>query len=256
MGDVEVDLAKRRVRERVWTALERSGATPGDAHERIPDFHGADEAAGRLAELPEWRNAHVVKAVPDKPQRSVRAKALEQGKTLYMAAPKLAAPRPFVLLDPATLPVTPWEAASRRVAMQTGQPVELADMRPVDLVVCGSVAVNDRGTRLGKGAGYSDIEVALLHEAGLIGPHTMIVTTVHPLQVVDDELPETAHDFSVDLIVTPDMLIRCGPPRRPRGVDWSVLSEDQIAAIPVLAAPAGSRVGRHARADQRAVGST
>jgi NAD(P)-dependent dehydrogenase (short-subunit alcohol dehydrogenase family) len=35
-------------------------------------------------------------------------------------------------------------------------------MRPVNLVVCGSVAVNRRGVRLGKGAGYSDIEVALL----------------------------------------------------------------------------------------------
>ena len=47
------------------------------------------------------------------------------------------------------------------------------------MVVCGSVAVNRRGARLGKGAGYSDIEVALLQEAGLIGPSTVIVTTVH-----------------------------------------------------------------------------
>jgi 5-formyltetrahydrofolate cyclo-ligase len=46
----------------------------------------------------------------------------------------------------------------------------VADMRPVDIVVCGSVAVNRQGARLGKGAGYSDIEVALLQEAGLIGP--------------------------------------------------------------------------------------
>lgn len=52
------------------------------------------------------------------------------------------------------------------------------------MVVCGSVAVNRRGTRLGKGAGYSDIEVALLQEAGLIGPSTVIMTTVHPPQVV------------------------------------------------------------------------
>ena len=48
------------------------------------------------------------------------------------------------------------------------------------------MAVNRDGTRLGKGPGYSDLEVALLAEAGLIGPATVIVTTVHPLQVLDD----------------------------------------------------------------------
>jgi 5-formyltetrahydrofolate cyclo-ligase len=32
---------------------------------------------------------------------------------------------------------------------------------------------------------------------------TTIATTVHRLQVVDAELPESGHDFRVDLIVTP-----------------------------------------------------
>jgi 5-formyltetrahydrofolate cyclo-ligase len=104
------------------------------------------------------------------------------------------------------------------------------------LVICGSVAVNRAGARLGKGAGYSDIEVALLQEAGLIGPNTTIVTTVHPLQVVDTDLPETAHDFSVDLIVTTSEVITCGPARRPPGIIWEHLSPEKIAAIPPLAA--------------------
>jgi 5-formyltetrahydrofolate cyclo-ligase len=109
-------------------------------------------------------------------------------------------------------------------------------MRPVDMVVCGSVAVNRDGTRLGKGAGYSDLEVALLGEAGLISPGTLIVTTVHPLQIVGEPIPETGHDFSVDLIVTTRDLIRCGPPRRPARLDWDQLPASMIAAIPVLAA--------------------
>jgi 5-formyltetrahydrofolate cyclo-ligase len=113
-------------------------------------------------------------------------------------------------------------------------------MRRVDLVVCGSVAVNRRGTRLGKGAGYSDIAVALLQEAGRIGPSTVIVTTVHPLQVIDDAMPETEHDFSVDLIVTPDEVIECEPPRRPTGLYWNNLTAAKIAAIPVLAARAAA----------------
>jgi 5-formyltetrahydrofolate cyclo-ligase len=113
-------------------------------------------------------------------------------------------------------------------------------MRRVDMVVCGSVAVNRRGTRLGKGAGYSDIEVALLQEAGRIGPSTLIVTTVHPLQVLDEPMPETEHDFSVDLIVTPDEVIACEPQRRPSGLYWNSLTAAKIAAIPVLAARAAA----------------
>jgi 5-formyltetrahydrofolate cyclo-ligase len=108
-------------------------------------------------------------------------------------------------------------------------------MRPVDMVVCGSVAVNGDGTRLGKGAGYSDLEVGLLTEAGLIGPATVIVTTVHPLQVLDEPIPEAGHDFSVDLIVTASDVIRCGPSRRPAGLDWDQLPARMIASIPVLA---------------------
>lgn len=60
-----------------------------------------------------------------------------------------------------------------------------------------------RRDRIGKGAGYSDIEVALVHNAGLLRPDTLIATTVHPLQVLNKELPATDHDFQLDLIVTP-----------------------------------------------------
>ena len=56
-----------------------------------------------------------------------------------------------------------------------------------------------------------------------------------PAPVLDDPLPETLHDFSVDLIVTPDEVIECSRQRRPTGLDWSHLTAAQIAAIPVLA---------------------
>jgi 5-formyltetrahydrofolate cyclo-ligase len=230
-----VDAAKHAARERVWALLEREHAAPPGVHGRIPAFVGAQEAADRLAGLPAWRDARVVKAVPDTAQEPVRARALREGKFLYMAVPKLAQQQPFYEIDPSTLEVSPEEAASKRVAATVGRQVGVEAMRPVDLIVCGSVAVDRRGVRLGKGAGYSDIEVALLQEAGLIGPNTRIVTTVHSLQVVEDELPETVHDFSVDVIVTPEEVIMCGNPRRPRGVLWDELDPDKIAAIPVLA---------------------
>ena len=72
------------------------------------------------------------------------------------------------------------------VAETVARKVGVEEMQPVDLIICGSVAVNRRGVRLGKGAGYSDIEFALLQEAGLLRPETTIVTTVHSLQVVHE----------------------------------------------------------------------
>lgn len=240
MASVEIDRSKQEVREQIWTLLEQQHAVPSGVHGRIPAFSGSEAAAARLAALPAWQAAQVIKAVPDKAQLPVRVRALTEGKLLYMAVPRLAEKLPFYLLDPKSLTVPPAEAASSRVAATVARKVDVDQMQPVDLVICGSVAVNRAGVRLGKGAGYSDIEVALLQEAGLIGPATIIVTTVHALQVVDEYLPEAEHDFSVDLIVTPDEAIPCHPPRRPRGLIWENLSAEKIAAIPVLAARAST----------------
>ncbi|MGH8902610.1 MAG: 5-formyltetrahydrofolate cyclo-ligase [Egibacteraceae bacterium] len=241
MANLDIERDKQACRERVWALLEREHAAPPGVRGRIPAFFGADAAADRLATLPAWQAARVVKAVPDKAQLPVRARALAEGKLLYMAVPKLADALPFYLLDPKSLAVPPAEAASSHVAATFARKVDVDEMRPVDVVICGSVAVNRAGVRLGKGAGYSDIEVALLQEAGLIGPATTIVTTVHDLQMVDGKLPETEHDFSVDLIVTPNEVIACQPSRRPQGLVWQDLSAEKIAAIPVLAARARAR---------------
>jgi 5-formyltetrahydrofolate cyclo-ligase len=239
----EADATKQQIRKRMWDLLERERAVEPGVHGYIPAFKGADAAAQRLASLPVWQAAQVIKSVPDRAQQPVRERALLDGKLLYMAVPMLADELPFYLLDPRRIAVTAAEAASRTTAAEVAPKVSVEEMRPVDIVVCGSVAVNRDGARLGKGAGYSDIEIALLQEAGLISPTTVIATTVHPMQVVHEPLPESEHDFSVDLIVTPDEVIECGPPRRPSGLYWDHLTEDKIAAIPVLNMRATARRG-------------
>ena len=222
--------AKKSVRERVWALLEREGASrfPG-ARGRIPNFRDAEAAAARLAELPEWQSAQAVKSNPDAPQLPVRRAARKDGKTLYMAVPRLRDEKPFVRVrsDPTI-----------KRALAEGEPVAVGEMEPIDLVVCGTVAVNPAGVRIGKGGGYSDLEFALLVEEGLVGERTTIVTTVHPLQVLDEELPETEHDFRVDLIVTPDEVVRTPGGNRPPGILWDHLDPEKIDAIPVLAARA------------------
>jgi 5-formyltetrahydrofolate cyclo-ligase len=217
---------KEAARERIWALLERERAArfPG-ARGRIPNFVGAERAAARLAELPEWHAARVVKANPDSPQLPVRRRALADGKLVYMAVPRLTEEKPFVRLR---------SDATIKGAMREGTPTAVEEMEPVGLVACGTVAVNGDGVRIGKGGGYSDLEFALLVASGRVGERTRIATTVHALQVLDEPLPETEHDFRVDVIVTPEEVIWTPGGHRPRGILWSDLDEDKIAAIPVL----------------------
>jgi 5-formyltetrahydrofolate cyclo-ligase len=230
-----IQSSKQAIRQRVWDLLQaRSAVRDPDVHGRIPDFIGSAQAAEQLASVPAWKAARVVKAVPDKAQLPVRARALSEGKLVYMAVPKLAELRPFYLLDPAHLTRSPDEAATSRIAATDAPKVSISELRPINLVVCGSVAVNRRGERIGKGAGYTDLEVALLHDAGLLGPHTVIATTVHPLQVLDEPLPTTDHDFDVDLIATPEEVIHCHPSRRRTGILWNHLPAEYIDTIPIL----------------------
>ncbi|WP_329220021.1 5-formyltetrahydrofolate cyclo-ligase [Streptomyces microflavus] len=231
-----LDEAKQAVRTRIWSTLTTADAVhDASVHGRIPNFKGSGEAAARLARLPAWQGASVVKAVPDMAQLPVRVRALEEGKTVYMAVPKLATLKPFYLLDPTTLTVPPIEAAQSRVAAAIAPTVEVDALRPLDLIILGSVAVNRDGARIGKGAGYSDIEFALLAEAGLVTAETVVVTTVHALQVTEIPIPTTEHDVSVDLIVTPDETIACASRHRPTGIDWASLTAEKIGAIPALA---------------------
>jgi 5-formyltetrahydrofolate cyclo-ligase len=231
--------AKAGLRRQVWSAMQQAGVArfPG-AEGRIPNFIGAERAADRLRGTQEWHNAATLKANPDSPQLPVRQRALEDGKTVFMAAPRLAADRPFLVLEPAALSVAPRLAASISGAARHGHPVGLDALQPVDLVIAGCVAVSSDGARLGKGGGFSDLEYALAYQAGLIGPWTVVATTVHDVQVLDDgQIPTTGHDFRLDLVVTPLRIIRCHrPPGRPStpGIRWSELTEDKVRSIPLL----------------------
>lgn len=93
-----------------------------------------------------------------------------------------------------------------------------------------------RGVRIGKGGGFSDLEFALLVEHGLVSDETTIATTVHDLQLLDEDLPETKHDFRVDVIVTPTTTVHTRRRRRPPGIVWDQLDPEKIESIPVLAA--------------------
>lgn len=230
---------KWAIREEVWTALETARVVRGrTVHDKIPHFIGCDDAALQVTELPEWQAARAVKSNPDQAQRPLRQLALEQGKLLYMAVPRLKNERVFIELDPTRPEVDPKKASTISGASRVGRPVYVAEMQPVDLVVSGSVAVNRQGVRIGKGGGFADLEYGLAAAAGILRPDTPVISTVHPMQVLAEDLPWTQHDVPLDFVVTVDEIIRCdrnsGDLPRPKGIYWEDLDERKIRSIPLL----------------------
>ncbi len=151
-----------------------------------------------------------------------------------MAVPRLRDEECFLRLDPAEIEDVD-HAATIGGSSEVGDRVGPEEMESVDLIVSGSVAVTERGARIGKGEGYSDLEFAILREFGLVDDETTTVTTVHEIQVVDEAVPTSDHDVPMDLLVTPDRTVRTtASGSKPAGIAWDELDDERIEEIPVL----------------------
>ncbi|WP_144921140.1 5-formyltetrahydrofolate cyclo-ligase [Halorubrum salsamenti] len=263
---------KQAVREAVWDAFEERGEArfPFPPHDRIPNFAGADAACDRLTETDAWATATTLKCNPDAPQLPVRRAALRDGKTVYVAQPRLRDPDPFLRLDLDAIEADDAaidDATTVSGISAHGTPVPPEDVPHVDLVIAGSVGVTTDGARIGKGEGYSDLEWGVLSELGAVDSEalrasgsrtrsdddaTAVATTVHGLSVLDGpespiadpaDLPAPdAHDVPLDLVVTPERTIRTETPyARPEGIDWDALDDEKLDAIPVLSERAPGR---------------
>ena len=225
--------AKEAARRFAWDRLAATGAArePLPPHGRIPNFSGARLAAARLFEETPWRAARALKVNPDAPQRAVRLEGLLRGIRVYVPTPRLTGG--FLLLDPARIPAEHYgAAASRATMMRWAEPVALAALPHFDGIVTGCAAVTLAGRRCGKGAGYSDLEYAILRELG--HDPVPVATTVHDLQIVD-EFPVESTDLPLSLICTPTRTWHVAAPLAvPSGIEWARLNEAAIARMPVL----------------------
>ncbi|MCX8191554.1 MAG: 5-formyltetrahydrofolate cyclo-ligase, partial [Nitrososphaerales archaeon] len=203
-----MDKSKEEIRKRIWDEMERRGIArfPKPIYGRIPNFVGAERAASRLIELPEFKDAKVVKVNPDTPQRMVRYYTLTHGKLLLTPTPRLK--QGFILLDASKIPHGKlMDASTISGSFIYGERVDLKSLPRVDFIVMGSVAVSLTGCRLGKGGGYGEIEYAILRELKCVDETTPIATTVHDIQIVNN-IPLDEYDVTLDIIVTPTRTIR------------------------------------------------
>ncbi|XP_042708045.2 methenyltetrahydrofolate synthase domain-containing protein isoform X6 [Chrysemys picta bellii] len=210
---------------------------PRPVHHRIPNFKGASHAASRLPGLQEFKTAKTIKINPDAPQKTARFLTLEARKTLLVPTPRLRTGLFNKIVPPpgATKEILRICATSQGIK-DYSVPIGLDAKVQVDLVVVGSVAVSEKGWRIGKGEGFADMEYAMMMSMGAIREDTPVVTIVHDCQVVDiaEELLDD-HDLTVDYILTPTRTIKTGCKRpKPQGIIWHKISYEMLERIPIL----------------------
>ena len=238
MNDV-IDL-KAKLREEVWRRMERYeiATAPRPCYGKIPSFLGSRVAAMKLVRRSFFREAEVIYSTPDLPQRHVREAALQAGKTLIMATPFFRGG--FLVVDGTNVPKRRWSyAATLRGAAIYGRRVRLPEGLKIDVFLVGSVAVDEKGGRLGRGDGLHDLEYAVLRELRLVDDETIVATTVHDVQIVE-RIPMLYHDVPVDYIATPRRIIKAESyHRKPRGVFWDLVDSELMNRMPILKVLAG-----------------
>ncbi|KAM9374079.1 methenyltetrahydrofolate synthase domain-containing protein [Phaethornis superciliosus] len=231
--------SKQDIRQQVWDYLEGSDLAefPRPVHRRIPNFKGSQQACCSIKELDVFRRASEIKVDPDKPLEGVRLAALQARKTLLVPTPRLRTGLFNRIVPPAaaTKEILRICATSQGVK-EYSVPVGLDGKARVDLVVVGSVAVSEKGWRIGKGEGYADMEYAMMVSMGAVQEDTPVITIVHDCQVLDiaEELLGD-HDLTVDYILTPSRTIKTNCKRpKPQGIIWHKVSYEMLEKIPIL----------------------
>lgn len=230
---------KLSFRLQTWEKLEKMEQVvfPRPCKFRIPRFKGENEAVEKLAELDAFKESKVVKVNLDKAHERVRLEVIQSGKSLIAGTPGLKE-AVFLLMRP------PMEAnklanrlaASRIGIRHLGSALDFYSGVKAELVVLGSVAVDRKGHRIGKGEGFTDLEYAILSKLGIIDPEATIVTVVHDLQVYE-ELPESIFkpwDVPVDIIVTPTQVIHIEKKLPRPSLQWNLLSNRRVNDIPII----------------------
>ncbi|XP_063044035.1 methenyltetrahydrofolate synthase domain-containing protein isoform X1 [Engraulis encrasicolus] len=227
------------IRQKVWDYIEANDLAnfPRPVHNRIPNFKGAHGACNKVSELEVFGKTEEVKVDPDKPLEGARLLVLEAKKTLLVPTPRLRTGLFNKIVPPQGASKEDLRVCSTSQGVKDfSVPIGLDAKVKVDLVVVGSVAVSEKGYRIGKGEGFADMEYGMMVAMAAVDESTVVVTVVHDCQVVDipEELIES-HDLTVDYILTPTRVIQTGCTRaKPPGIIWSKVDAEMLAKIPIL----------------------
>lgn len=229
-----IPMNKQEIREHVWEQMmnEKVARFPFPIKGRIPNFKGAEAAAEWIRQTELYKQATIIKVNPDSPQLPLRASILADGKILFVPTPRLK--DGFIQVKPEWVPPNEYrKAASLTHIKSYGKVIPLKDLPQIDLMVMGSVAVDRKGRRIGKGAGYADREYAILRE--LVQKEMPIFTTIHSSQLIETDLPLNPYDVTMDYIATEKELIPTHSTHpKPTGILWDQVPDTDLSDMPIL----------------------
>lgn len=242
--DKPKEVTKRSIRVETWQKIKEQKLSPLrrfiTVFNRIPNFIGADKAAELLAETEEFKAANSIMVNIDLAQEQVKLEVIKARKTLFVSATQKSNNiyAKIKNCDPDDVDL----AAQKKIIKLHGpedtfEEIDIDGIEKLDMVIVGSCAVSRQGHRIGKGNGYVDLDIGIQTQLGIITKDTLLVTTVHDVQVYDT-LPENlfqSYDLPLDLIVTPTEVIRVKQRlARPTGIEWNLLSSRRLEIVPVL----------------------
>ncbi|XP_021699647.1 methenyltetrahydrofolate synthase domain-containing protein [Aedes aegypti] len=241
--DKPKEVTKRSIRLETWQKIKDQKLTPlrrFSVFNKIPNYIGAEKAAELLAETEEFKKANSIKVNIDLAQEPVKLEVVKAKKTLFVP-PAQKSSNVYAKIKNCNPDEQDLATQKKIIKLQgeedTFQEIDMHGIEKLDMVVVGSCAVSRQGHRIGKGNGYVDLDIGILTHLGVITKDTLIVTTVHDVQVYDT-LPENlfqTYDLSLDLIVTPTEVIRVSKRLpRPAGIEWKLLSSRRLEIVPVL----------------------
>ncbi|MEO0115928.1 MAG: 5-formyltetrahydrofolate cyclo-ligase [candidate division WOR-3 bacterium] len=194
-------MTKEEIRHKVWRFLEENDLVnfPRPCFGRIPNFKDAYLASQRLRSLPEFQTAKGIFSAPDGVLKEARRITLQAGKVLIVALPHMTD----------FLEIAGKEFQDKAITINGFRRYGKPPKTEVEIFLQGSVAVDLKGNRLGKGKGYGDKEYEILKAMGLIKKKPTVITIVHDCQVFEDfSYLKEPHDIRVDVILTPTRVIR------------------------------------------------
>lgn len=232
--------SKEMYRRQVLNKMRKDKSTSSRSYQ-IPMFTDIEKANELLFQREEFKKAQNIKINFDRPQKGVLIEALKSDKTIYISGDR----KSVALLDKVD-----------GIALKADHPdldeksigdifrtknfkteVPLTEKIELDMILIGSMVVGKNGRRIGNENGFNDLELGILTHIGAVTDKTLIVTTVHDDQIVDD-LPSDIFekfDYPVDIIVTPTQVIKVERTlKRPEGIYWELLNERRVEVSPTL----------------------
>lgn len=192
--------SKDEIRKEIWKYMEKNNLVsfPRPCYGRIPNFVGSEKVAEKLYQIKEFLKAKGVFSAPDNVLKEARRIVLKEGKSLIVALPHMEG----------YLEIKGKELADKAIAIKNFKKYGKEPETFIEIFLQGSVAVDLKGNRLGKGRGYGDKEYYELKNRGLLKV-PLIITIVHDSQVLEDFSCSTEpHDIKVDIILTPTRIIK------------------------------------------------